>query len=316
MQSNTIKSLTVSFGRSGQVGNKPSLRLRAQRRTGLMLSAPAAFLMILLVLLPSSTVIILSLTDYQLGLGQSRYIGTDNYKAMLADPGFRQSLRNTAVYVATVAPLSIGLGLIFALMIEARVTFKAWYRTVFFLPVTATLVAMATAWEVLFHPTFGLINTVLAIVGIDKVRFLANPNTALFSLAAIGIWKQIGFNLILFLAGLSTIPRDLYEAASIDGADRGWRKFLLVTWPMLGPVTLFIVVITLIRAVSEFETVAVLTDGGPIRSTNVVLFMLYEEAFRYLKIGTGSAIAVMFLVCVALLTWLQMSLANRKVHYV
>ena len=272
--------------------------------------------MILLVLLPSSTVIILSLTDYQLGLGQSRYIGTDNYKAMLADPGFRQSLRNTAVYVATVAPLSIGLGLIFALMIEARVTFKAWYRTVFFLPVTATLVAMATAWEVLFHPTFGLINTVLAIVGIDKVRFLANPNTALFSLAAIGIWKQIGFNLILFLAGLSTIPRDLYEAASIDGADRGWRKFLLVTWPMLGPVTLFIVVITLIRAVSEFETVAVLTDGGPIRSTNVVLFMLYEEAFRYLKIGTGSAIAVMFLVCVALLTWLQMSLANRKVHYV
>ncbi len=280
------------------------------------MAAPAALLLVLLVLLPSSAVIVLSLTDYQLGLGESRFVGANNYAAMLNDPSFRQSLRNTALYVVTVAPLSIGLGLIFALMVEARITLKAWYRTAFFLPVTATLVAMATAWEVLFHPTFGLINTVLSAIGISKVRFLADPDTALFALAAIGIWKQIGYNLILFLAGLSTIPKELYEAASIDGADRGWRKFLLVSWPMLGPVTLFIVVITLIRAVSEFETVAVLTDGGPIKSTSVILFMLYEEAFRYLKIGTGSAIAVMFLTCVALLTWLQMSLANRKVHYV
>ncbi len=294
----------------------PSIRLRAQRRAGLLLAAPAALLLVLLVLLPSSAVIVLSLTDYQLGLGESRFVGANNYAAMLNDPSFRQSLRNTALYVVTVAPLSIGLGLIFALMVEARITLKAWYRTAFFLPVTATLVAMATAWEVLFHPTFGLINTVLSAIGISKVRFLADPDTALFALAAIGIWKQIGYNLILFLAGLSTIPKELYEAASIDGADRGWRKFLLVSWPMLGPVTLFIVVITLIRAVSEFETVAVLTDGGPIKSTSVILFMLYEEAFRYLKIGTGSAIAVMFLTCVALLTWLQMSLANRKVHYV
>jgi multiple sugar transport system permease protein len=295
---------------------KPSLRLQAQRRAGLLLATPAAVLLLVLVLLPSSAVIVLSFTDYQLGLGESRYVGTDNYATLIHDPGFRQSLRNTAIYVATVAPISIALGLIFALMVEARVTFKAWYRTAFFLPVTSTLVAMATAWEVLFHPTFGLLNTVLAAIGVGKVRFLANPDTALFALAAIGIWKQVGFNLILFLAGLSTIPKELYEAASIDGADRGWRRFLLVSGPMLGPVTLFIVVITLIRAVSEFETVAVLTDGGPIRATSVILFMLYEEAFRYLKIGTGSAIAVMFLTCVALLTWLQMHLASRKVHYV
>jgi multiple sugar transport system permease protein len=314
-----LKHMTVAAlppAITSQAFAKPSPRLRAQRQAGFLLAAPAALLLIVLVLLPSSAVIVLSFTDYQLGLSESRYIGADNYVAMLADPDFRKSLRNTVVYVATVAPLSIGLGLIFALMMEARVTFKAWYRTAFFLPVTATLVAMATAWEVLFHPTFGLINTMLAMLGFGKVRFLANPDTALFAIAAIGIWKQIGFNLILFLAGLSTIPRELYEAASIDGADRGWRRFLLVSWPMLGPVTLFIVVITLIRAVSEFETVAVLTDGGPIKSTSVILFMLYEEAFRYLKIGTGSAIAVMFLTCVALLTWLQMRLAERKVHYV
>lgn len=117
---------------------------------------PAALLLIALVLLPSSAVLVLSLTDYQLGLGNSRFVGLDNYAAMVADTKFRGSLRNTVIYVATVAPLSIGLGLIFALMIEARTTLKAWYRTAFFLPVTATLVAMATAWEVLLHPTFGL----------------------------------------------------------------------------------------------------------------------------------------------------------------
>ncbi len=309
-------STVLSAQAGAPVTAKPSARVIAQRRAGIWLAAPAALLLFLLVLLPSSAVLLLSLTDYQLGLGESRFVGADNYAALVSDPAFRQSLLRTAIYVATVAPVSIGLGLIFALKIEARTTLKAWYRTAFFLPVTATLVAMATAWEVLYHPTFGLLNTVLALAGFQKVRFLADPGTALFAVAAIGVWKQVGFNLILFLAGLSTIPRDLYEAASIDGADGGWRRFLLVSWPMLGPVTLFIVVITLIRAVSEFETVAVLTDGGPVGSTRVILFMLYEEAFRYLKIGTGSAIAVMFLVCVALLTLLQMRLAEKKVHYV
>lgn len=293
-----------------------SARIRAQKRAGLLLASPAAALLLILVLAPSSAVLILSLTDYQLGLGEGRYVGLNNYASVIGDPDFRQSVRNTALYVAVVAPLSIGLGLMFALMIEARSTFKAWYRTAFFLPVTATLVAMATAWEVLLHPTFGLFNTVVAAFGFSKIRFLANPDTALFAIAAIGIWKQVGYNLILFLAGLSNVPRELYEAASIDGAEGGWRRFLLVSWPMLGPVTLFIVVITLIRAVSEFETVAVLTDGGPIRSTSVILFTLYEEAFRYLKIGTGSAIAVMFLACVAVLTLVQTRLADRRVHYV
>ncbi len=286
------------------------------RRAGYFLSAPAAVLLIILILLPSSIVIFLSFTDYQLGLGETRFVGLDNYAATLASAEFHKSLINTFIYVAIVVPLSIALGLIFALMIEARRTFKSFYRTAFFLPVTATLVAMATAWEVLLHPTFGLINTVIALFGASKIRFLSDPDVALYAIAAIGVWKQIGFNMILFLAGLSTIPVELYESASLDGADRGWRRFLLVSWPMLGPVTLFVVVITLIRAFSDFEAVIVLTDGGPIRSTAVVLFLLYEEAFRYFKIGTGSAIAVLFLVFVALISWVQWRIAEKQVHYV
>lgn len=293
-----------------------SERLRSQRRAGLLLATPAALLLFALVLLPSSTILVLSLTDYQLGLGGSRFVGLDNYSAMFADSAFRQSLRNTSIYVLTVVPLSIGLALFFALMIEARTTLKSWYRTAFFLPVTATLVAMATAWEVLLHPTFGLVNTVLAALGGSKIRFLSDPDVALFAIAAIGVWKQLGFNLILFLAGLSTVPRELYESASLDGADSGFKRFFLVSWPQLGPVTLFVVVITLIRAFSDFEAVLVLTDGGPIRSTTVVLFQLYQEAFRYFKIGTGSALAVLFLLFVALVSWVQMKIGKRRIHYV
>ena len=289
-----------------------SSRIVQQKRAGALLAAPAIILLLALVFLPSSAVLIFSLTDYQLGTSLPNYVGVANYATILADPAFRASLASTAVFVGIVAPASIALGLLFALMIEARSTFKSWYRTAFFLPVTATLVAMATAWEVLLHPTFGLVNTIISLFGFSKVRFLSDPGVALYSIAAIAVWKQVGYNMILFLAGLSAIPRQLYEAASLDGADRGWRRFLLVTWPQLAPVTLFVVVITLIRAFSEFDTVAVLTDGGPMRSTSVVLFLLYEEAFRYLKIGTGSALAVLFLVFVALLSLAQTRLAEGR----
>jgi multiple sugar transport system permease protein len=307
-----VKSAALSI--NTDVG-RPSGRLLAQRRAAWWLATPAALLLVALILLPSSAVIFLSLTDYQLGSSTSRFVGLDNYATTIADSAFQVSLRNTAIYVLIVAPLSIGLGLIFAVMIEARTTFKGLYRTAFFLPVTATLVAMATAWEVLLHPSFGLINTVLAAFGSSKVRFLSDPDVALLAISAIGVWKQIGFNLVLFLAGLSTIPAELYESSSLDGADHGWKRFLLVTWPMLGPVTLFVLLITLIRAFSDFEAVVVLTDGGPMRSTTVVLFQLYQEAFRYFKIGTGSALAVMFLIFVAFISWMQMTIGSKRIHY-
>ena len=289
-----------------------SPRLRAQRRSGILLTAPAATLLVGMLLLPSSVVLLLSLTNYTLGQGVPEFVGLASYKAVMADPIFRASARNTAVFVAIVAPASICLGLLFALMIDARTILKRLYRTAFFLPVTATFVAMATAWEVLLHPTFGLFNTILSVAGLEKIRFLSDPGIALYAIAAIGVWKQVGYNMILFLAGIATIPVELYEAASLDGAGQGWRRFLLVTWPMLRPVTLFVVVITLIRAFSEFETVAVLTGGGPVHATSVVLFALYEEAFRFLKIGTGSALAVLFLVFVAALSLLQTALASRR----
>lgn len=147
------------------------------------------------------------------------------------------------------------------------------------------------------------------------MRFLSDPETALWSLAALGIWKMDGYNVLLFVSGLATIPRDLFEAAAVDGADGGWGRFTMVTWPMLGPVTLFVTVITLIRAVSEFETIAVLTLGGPNGATTMVLYALFEEAFRYFNIGVASAIAVSFLGLVAGISILKVRFFDRRVHY-
>lgn len=289
---------------------------RLQRRAGLTLSAPATILLALLLFAPSSLALVLSLTDYQFGMAGMAWVGLDNYAAMFADPRIRESLANTFRYVAVVAPVSIFAALLLALLIEAQGRLRGLFRTVFFLPVTATLVAMATAWEVMLHPSFGMVNTAVATLGFDKVRFLSDPDVALWSLAAIGIWKLVGYNILLFVAGLSTIPRDLYEAAAIDGADEGWGRFTLVTWPMLGPVTLFVAVITLIRSFSEFETVAVLTLGGPNNATSMILYALYEEAFRYFDIGLASALAVTFLGFVAGVSILKVRFFDRRVHYV
>lgn len=155
----------------------------------------------------------------------------------------------------------------------------------------------------------------LSGLGLEKTRFLSDPALALPTLAAIGVWQLLGFNMVLFLAGLSSIPRDLYEAAQIDGADSGWRRFLLVTWPMLGPVSMFVIVISVIRAFSVFETVVVMTDGGPAKTTSVVLFFLYEQGYRFFKIGYASAVAVSFFVIVSAFALLQARFLDRRVHY-
>lgn len=284
------------------------------RLAGLLLSLPAIVTLGLLVLLPSTAVVALSLTDYQFGMQEIGFVGLANFIELFADPRFANVFKNTILYVSIVVPLSILIGLVLAVLIERVGALQTLYRSILFLPVTSTLVALATAWEVLLHPNFGLVNSVLTLVGMERQRFLSDPGLALYTLAAIGIWKQVGFNVLLFTAGIATIPRDLYEAAAVDGADRGWSRFAMVTGPMIGPVFVFVTVITLIRAFSEFETVAVLTNGGPIGSTNLVLYSLYEEAFRFFNLGLASALAVVFLAFVATLSIVKTNLLDRWVR--
>lgn len=283
---------------------------------GLMLTLPAGIAYLAMLLLPTAAAIALAFTDYELGMPALTWIGLDNFAEMLADRGFAVSLRNTVIYVGTVTPVSIALGLGAALLIEAGTRGRALFRAVFFLPVVSLTVAMAAAWQYLLHPTIGPLNALLRQMGVTEPPFwLSSSDTVLFSLAAIGVWESMGYNMVLFLAGLSAIPRELYAAAEVDGARGGLDRFRLVTWPLLGPTTLFVVTITLIRNVRVFDTVAVLTQGGPNKASEVLLYTMYREGFTYMRLGYSAAITLVFLAIVLALVWLQTKAMDRRIHY-
>jgi multiple sugar transport system permease protein len=282
---------------------------------GWLLTLPAALAFILLLLAPTLAAVALAFSDYELGNWPPHWIGFENFGEMWADRGFRTSFVNTLVYVAIVAPVSVLGGLGLALLIEAQARGRTFFRAVFFLPVVSLTVAMAAAWQYLLHPTIGPVNAALRAIGIAGPAWLSSSDTVLLSLAAIGIWESIGFNMVLFMAGLTAIPRELREAAAVDGATGAWERFRLVTWPLLGPTTLFVVVISLIRSIRVFDTVAVLTRGGPNKASEVLLYTMYTEGFTFLRLGYSAAITLVFLVIVLALMLVQTRLLDRRVHY-
>lgn len=281
-----------------------------------LLAGPAFLLMLLLLIGPVFAVLLLSFTDYQLGAKSFDFIGLENYIELAGERVFWKSLGNTLAYVAVVVPVSLALGLGTALLIESGRSWRAFYRAVYFVPVMATLIAMAIAWEFMLHPQFGLVNLALKSLGLAPQNWLNDPALALWGLATIGIWQSFGFNMVLFLAGIVSIPKHLYEAAEMDGARSAWQRFRLVTWPMLGPVTMFVVVISAIRSFQVFDTVHALTKGGPVKATEVLLYTMYAEGFEFFRSGYAAAITVIFLVFVLVLTVIKTRLLDRKVHYV
>lgn len=303
----------VALARSAPtVVARPRPRLRNVAAYGLV--GPAFVLMLLMLLGPLAGVIALSFTDYQLGAPSFGWIGLTNYQEMFADKTFWISLTNTLTYVVIVVPGAVALGLGVALLIQSGAGLRGFYRTVYFLPVMATLIAMAIVWEFMLHPQFGLVNGLLRSVGLPAHSWLQDRNTALVSLCVIGIWQALGFNMVLFLAGLVSIPKSLYDAAEIDGAGSAWSRFRLVTWPLLGPVTVFVVVITGIRSFQVFDTVHVLTKGGPSKSTEVLIHTMYMEGFEFFRSGYAAALTVVFLVFVLSLTLVKARLTARQVH--
>lgn len=279
------------------------------------LAAPATVLLFAILLLPTLATVVLSFTNWQFGAAAFDWVGLGNYAKLFGDRVFWKSLANTLLYVGFVVPASVALSLFAAILIESGTSLRGFYRAAYFLPVTATLIAMATVWEIMLHPSIGLINLISDSLGLGKHNWLKHPDLALGSLAAIGVWQMVGLNMVLFLAGLKSIPRDLYEAAAIDGADGWWSRFTTVTWPMLGPASLFVLVISSIRSFQVFDTVAVLTEGGPNKATEVLLYTMYQEGFGFFRAGYGAAITVVFLIFVLLLTLLKVRLAERRVHY-
>lgn len=288
---------------------------RAEALVGFGLIGPAFIALALLFFVPLVAVFVVSATDWELGLKTINFVGLDNFIDLLADRNFRGSLVTTAVFALLVVPATVVLGLVVAVLIESGKSFQRFYRAVHFLPYMATLTAMSLVWDSLLHPTIGLVNQTFSAVGLPTAFWLRDPATALATLAVINVWQMLGFAMILFIAGLKNIPSELYDAADVDGADGWLDRFFTVTLPLLGPVIMFVVIITTIRALETFDTIKILTNGGPERTTEVLLFRLYTESFVYLRTGYGAAIAVIFFVLIMVLTLIQARSIDRRVHY-
>ncbi|RWD42811.1 MAG: sugar ABC transporter permease [Mesorhizobium sp.] len=283
--------------------------------TAWLLAGPALFFLIALFFVPVVTVIGIALTDWQFGARTLSFVGLDNFSEVFGDRSFQASLQNTFLYVSIVVPGTIILGLVIALLIESGKSFRTFYRAVHFLPYMATLTAMAIAWEALLHPTIGLVSQSLSAIGLPTTNWLRDENTVLPVLAVLGIWQNLGFAMVLFLAGLKSIPQDLYDAAEVDGADAWLDRLRTVTLPMLGPVSMFVFIVVALKAFETFDSVQVLTQGGPGNSSELLLFTLYRESFQYLRTGYGASVAVVFLIIVVSLTLIQARIMDRKVHY-
>ncbi len=306
---------TTDFATVSTITNRPR-QSRATRRLvirGLMFAAPAVLLLLATYIIPMIVLAGFSVTDYKLGALSTRFVGFDNFINAFSDPVFLRSLRNTIIYALIVIPFGVFLALGIALLVYNRKRSRGFWEVAYFLPVTATLVAMATVWQFLLHPSIGPVNAVIKWFGFEPVSFLSNPALLIPTMALIGIWQVLGFNMVLFLAGLTAISKDLHEAARLDGAKNPIDRFLTVTWPMLGPTTMFVVVTTSISAFKVFETVAVLTKGR--FGSETLLFSLYLEGFEYSNTGYAAALTLIFLAIVLVLSIGQTLHLDKKVHY-
>jgi multiple sugar transport system permease protein len=266
--------------------------------------APALSAIGIFFFLPVLAALLLSFTDFDIyGLGSLadvRFIGLKNYLQILRDPLFWTALNNTLYFLVVGGPLSIGVSLGAALLLNQKlVRWKPVFRFATFAPVVTTLVAVAVVWRFIYHPRFGLLNYLLSLGGVDPIDWLGDPHWAMPAMILLAVWKNFGYNMIIFIAGLQNISPTLYEAASIDGAGP-WQQFRSITLPMLAPTTIFITIITMIGYVQLFAEPYVMTQGGPMNSTLSIVLLMYQQGFRWWSMGYAAALAfVLFLIILA-----------------
>ncbi len=258
--------------------------------------------------------LIISFTDWDL-LTPPAWAGFDNYRTLATDPLFRQVLSNTALYVLGTVPLQMALALAVALALNQRIPGQLFFRTAYFMPVVASTVAVALVWRWIFNYDFGLLNSFLYMIGIqDPPNWLGSTRWALVSVIIMSIWQQVGYSMVLFLAGLQGVPQQLYEAAKIDGAGP-WARFLFITLPMLSATTFFVLVIGVINSFQVFDQAFIMTQGGPANATNTIVYNIYQNAFQFFNMGYASAMAWVLFAIIFAVTIVQFRMQRRWVNY-
>ena len=272
--------------------------------------APALLVIAVFFVLPVLAALAMSLTDFDIyALADSanlRLVGLRNYVQLLQTPLFWKAFANTIYFVGVGAPVSIAVSFGAALLLHSRLTrWRGVFQTALFVPVVTTLVAVAVIWRYLFHPHYGWINYVLGRVGIAGVDWLGDPRWAMPAIIVFAVWKNFGYNMVILLAGLQSIPEPLYEAARIDGAS-AWRQFRHVTLPILTPIVAVVSILTVAGYFQLFAEPYVLTQGGPLQSTVSVLYFMYEEGFKWWNLGSASAVAFVLFLFILVMTVLQL----------
>lgn len=243
------------------------------------------------------------------------FAGLDNYRQLFTDTTFRGDLVNTMFYAAVVTPLSVGLALMFALMLNRTVIGRSFYRASIFIPAVLSLGVMGIAWTFLLDPNIGMLPAWLSHVGLSMGNGVNDPGWAMAYVMFVGIWKNVGFYMVMYLAGLGTIPAELYDAAAVDGAG-GWRRFRHVTWPLLTNTTLFVFVIAAIASLQAFDQIFVMTRGGPYFQTETLVYMIYRKGFQDFQFGYASAITWVLIAIVFTISMLQsLYFSRREVRY-
>jgi multiple sugar transport system permease protein len=284
-------------------------------RAGVLLASPALAVIAVFFFFPVLAAFALSLTDFDIyalaDLSNLRFVGLRNYAQLLATPLFWRALGNTLYFAGVGVPLSIGASLGAALLLNSRAArCRGLFRTALFAPVVTTLVAVAIIWRYLLHTRYGLINYGLSRLGIPAVDWLGNPHTAMPAIILFTVWKSFGYNMVIFLAALRGIPETLYEAAELDGAG-AWARFRRVTLPLLAPTLLLVSILTVAGFFQLFAEPYVMTQGGPAESTVSVLYLMYEQGFKWWNLGTATAVAFVLFLMMFAVTLAQLFVARR-----
>jgi multiple sugar transport system permease protein len=286
---------------------------RSEHVAGWAFVSPAVILIAVFALIPIGWSLLLSLQANNL-IAPAHYVGLANYRALAKDPQFRSAIGHTLLYTVVFVPVSVFGALGLAVALNRRIRGIRFYRLAVFVPLVTSTVATGIIFLWLLDPTFGLVNYVLHALGLPQQQFLQDPNQALWCIVAMTVWGWLGFDVIIYLAALQGIPAELLEASEMDGASR-FATFRSIVVPLLGPATLFLVVWSTINALQLFDEIYVTTRGGPLGSTTVIVYYLYQQAFQFFNGGYGAAIAYVLFVAILIVTLVQLWIGRRRVYY-
>ncbi|PRR83799.1 carbohydrate ABC transporter permease [Clostridium vincentii] len=288
--------------------------IEAKKIRPYVMITPALMIFVLFAIYPIGYMIYLSFNNWDLISPVKEFIGLNNFKDLLQDELFIQVIKNSIVYMVLTVSGTMLIGILLALFLNKDTRINRILQSVTFAPYIVSLVSVAFIWKWIMDTDYGLLNYFMNLIGLDSVNWLNDTNLALISVAIISIWKSLGYNALIILAGLKGVPKYIYEAAELDEA-KPIKLFFKITLPMISPSLFFLAIMNIIASFKVFETIALVTGGGPMNSTNTLVFYIYEYGFRFNKIGYASAAGVILFAIIAILTVLYFKALGKKVHY-